>query len=94
MCRTSSTGNVIFIVLGCFCVFNSRQTLDFVRQNLHKTLLSCKTQDVTILSRKESQRKRQPFLGLPVVLMLAHEAALSEEQLRILREDSEKLAEK
>ena len=91
---------------GCFCVFNSANSLEFVRENLHKSVLSEYFCDKPLNARNLNIRvpkkpskgdelvERQPFHGLPIVLVLGHEAALSVEQLRLLREDAQRLADK
>jgi len=73
----------MLILVGCFCVFNSTASLEFVRHSLEKTILSDLARD-----------DRLPFQGLPIVLVLAHEAALSEKGLMSLRDEGQSLADR
>lgn len=51
-----------FLPHGCFCVYSSHQSLEYIRESLEKTLLSNLEQD-----------DRLPFHGLPIVILFAAE---------------------
>jgi p190RhoGAP, pG1 and pG2 domains len=71
------------LCLGCFCVYHSESTLEYVRRSLEKTLLSDLQRD-----------DRQPFQGLPIVLVLGHNADVTEKGLAQLREEGQALADR
>ena len=70
-------------VTGCFCVFNSPHTLEYIRCSLEKTLLS----DL-------HRHGRLPFQGLPIVIVLAHNPEVSEKGLMYLRDEGQELADR
>lgn len=76
--------NIMLSSLGCFCVFNSPHTLDYIRCSLEKTLLS----DL------HRQDQRMPFQGLPIVIVLAHDPEVTEKGLMHLRDQGQDLADR
>ena len=77
--------NVLFnaLIAGCFCIYNSLSSLEYLRESLEKTLMSD-------LERED----RLPFQGLPIAIVLAHDPGLSEKGLLALREDGQSLADR
>ncbi|XP_013387311.1 rho GTPase-activating protein 190 isoform X1 [Lingula anatina] len=67
---------------GCFCVYSSSETLDYIKVSLEKTLLL----DL------ESE-ERLPFQGLPLVIVLAYDPGHTEKGLMLLREEGQELAQ-
>ena len=71
-----------FTPQGCFCVFSNGQSFEYVRDSLEKTLLS-----------NLEQEDRLPFQGLPIVIVMAAEPALTDAQFEQLRNEGLSLAE-
>jgi hypothetical protein len=71
-------------VAGCFCVYNSTESLEYVRDSLEKTLF---------FSEAEDSETDSHLHGLPIVIVLAHDPAIaSEHALEDLRIRGHELA--
>ncbi|CAN8027829.1 unnamed protein product [Ixodes persulcatus] len=70
-----------FLPHGCFCVYSSHQSLEYIRESLEKTLLSNLEQD-----------DRLPFHGLPIVILFAADASIHQDELAFLREEGQNRA--
>ena len=74
---------VFLLFLGCFCVYNSTMTFDYLRVSLERTVLSdCSTG--THLS----------YQGLPIVIVYAFDSNQNEKSLLLLRDQGHALAER
>uniref|UniRef100_T1J1J5 Rho GTPase-activating protein 190 n=1 Tax=Strigamia maritima TaxID=126957 RepID=T1J1J5_STRMM len=71
-----------FLPHGCFCVYSSTKTLEYVRESLEKTLLS-----------NLEQEDRLPFQGLPIVILFAADPTTNEKDLLCLKEEGQTLAD-
>ncbi len=68
---------------GCFCTFSDGSSFEYIRNSLEVTLLS-----------NLAQEDRLPFQGLPLVIVFAPEAGLSDKDLANLKEEGQALAER
>ncbi|KAG1685818.1 Rho GTPase-activating protein 190 [Nymphon striatum] len=64
-----------FLPHGCFCIYSSHRTLEYIRDSLEKTLLS-----------NLEQEDRLPFHGLPIVIVFAADSTTNEKDLMELRD--------
>lgn len=71
-----------FTPQGCFCVFSNAESFEYIRDSLEKTLLS-----------NLEQEDRLPFQGLPIVIVMAAEPALSEAEFDHLKGEGLNLAD-
>ena len=71
-----------FTPQGCFCVFSNAESFEYIRDSLEKTLLS-----------NLEQEDRLPFQGLPIVIVMAADPLLSDEEFDHLRGEGINLAE-
>ncbi len=70
-------------------MFNSFSSLAFIQESIEKTFLA---EDP--VSEDMVDEHRRPFQGLPVVIVLAHNAQLTDSELLKLREDGPALADR
>lgn len=64
-----------FNISGCFCIYSSHRTLEYIRDSLEKTLLS-----------NLEQEDRLPFHGLPIVIVFTADSTTNEKDLIELRD--------
>ena len=91
---------VVLFVAGCFCVFHSQESLQYIQRSLDQTLLLASVHDSMTSTQQQQQQSvtdasaRTPFQGLPIVLVLAHNPQLSDSGLQLLRDDGQALADR
>ncbi len=68
---------------GCFCTFSDGASFEYIRNSLEVTLLS-----------NLAQEDRLPFQGLPLVIVFAPEADLTDKDIANLRQEGQALAER
>jgi len=71
----------MLLLSGCICVYNSRESLEYIRSSMLETLQAnhVRDEDKTLLD------------GLPLVIMLAYEPYM-EKELKHLQDDGKLLA--
>ena len=71
-----------FTPQGCFCIFSDADSFEYVRDSLEKTLLA-----------NLEHEDRLPFQGLPIVIVMAAEPSLTEDDFERLKGEGLNLAE-
>ncbi|XP_022659460.1 rho GTPase-activating protein 190-like isoform X2 [Varroa destructor] len=77
-----------FIPHGCICLYEDSSSLEYIRDSLEKTLLSNLEQDAELVEQEPGEEAgRQPFHGLPIVLVLLCRENGDEVELGQLRDE-------